>query len=174
VLVRHGTVEDADGIARVHSRGWEIGYAHVFPAEPLRRGISDPARWRATLAVPELGHVVFVAVDAGLVVGFANVGPDRDGLDCGELYGLYVDPDRWRGGIGGALLAAGEAELAGAGHERAVLWVLDDNPRARSFYERHGWRADGATKEARFLDTDVVELRYAKRLVQERAAVPTK
>ena len=162
--VRRATVEDADGIARVHSRGWEAGYAHVFPAEPLRRGISDPVRWRATLAAPSEGHVVFVAEAEGRIVGFANVGPDRDGLGCGELYGLYVEPDRWRGGIGRALLRAGEDELARAGFDAAVLWVLDDNPRARAFYERCGWAADGAAKQARFLETDVVEVRYRKAL----------
>ncbi|HET7045089.1 MAG TPA: GNAT family N-acetyltransferase [Gaiellaceae bacterium] len=162
--VRRAIVEDADGIARVHSRGWEVGYAHVFPAGPLRQGISDPRRWRERLAQPTPGHVVFVADDAGTVLGFANVGAERGTGACGELYGLYVDPDRWGEGIGAALLAAGEAELAAAGREDAVLWVLEDNPRARRFYERGGWSADGASKQDRFLETDVVELRYRKRL----------
>ncbi|HET7738600.1 MAG TPA: hypothetical protein VFK32_08510, partial [Tepidiformaceae bacterium] len=28
----------------------------------------------------------------------------------------------------------------------ATLWVLDGNTRARRFYEKSGWRSDGATQ----------------------------
>jgi pimeloyl-ACP methyl ester carboxylesterase len=38
--------------------------------------------------------------------------------------------------------AAGVAALA-ARLEKARLWVLDNNPRARAFYQRHGWQLDG-------------------------------
>ena len=40
-----------------------------------------------------------------------------------------------------------------------MLWVLDDNPRARRFYELAGWRLDGGVKEDTF-DTLVREVRY--------------
>ena len=33
--------------------------------------------------------------------------------------------------------------LGAEGFAEAVLWVLDDNPRARAFYERHGWLPTG-------------------------------
>jgi hypothetical protein len=50
--------------------------------------------------------------------------------------------------------------LRADGFEEAVLWVLDDNPRARRFYELAGWRLNGAVKEDTFLDTPVREVRY--------------
>ena len=46
----------------------------------------------------------------------------------------------------------------------AILWVLQDNPRARRFYERHGWTLDGASKRSRHLGVDVDEVRYRIRL----------
>jgi len=33
-----------------------------------------------------------------------------------------------------------------SGAAAATLWVLTTNQRARHFYERHGWAADGAEK----------------------------
>ena len=42
--------------------------------------------------------------------------------------------------------------------------MLEDNPRARNFYERAGWEPDGGRKLDRFLETEVSELRYRKRL----------
>ncbi len=37
--------------------------------------------------------------------------------------------------------------LAEAGFSEAILWVLDDNPRARSFYEKAGWSFTGETSD---------------------------
>jgi hypothetical protein len=44
------------------------------------------------------------------------------------------------------LLRASERELRSLGFDHAVLWVLDQNTRARRFYEREGWMADGGVK----------------------------
>jgi hypothetical protein len=38
--------------------------------------------------------------------------------------------------------------------------VLEDNPRARRFYELAGWSVDGAVKQDEFLETLVREVRY--------------
>src|ERR1035437_10037087 len=91
-------------------------------------------------------------------------GFDR-GDTCGaELQVLNVDPDAWGGGVGGALLSAAEAALAADGFTAAVLWVLRDNPRARSVYERRGWTYDNAEQDLDFNGTAVREVRYARSL----------
>ena len=47
-----------------------------------------------------------------------------------------------------------------------VLWVVPGNARARRFYERSGWSADGAERVAEVNGVTVPECRYAKRLGQ--------
>jgi hypothetical protein len=42
--------------------------------------------------------------------------------------------------------------------------VLNDNPRARRFYELAGWSTDGAAREIHIFGFDVSEVRYAKHL----------
>ena len=49
-------------------------------------------------------------------------------------------------------------------YEEASLWVLEDNPRARRFYEAAGWRLHGTPKLVVYLDVDVASVRYTKRL----------
>jgi ribosomal protein S18 acetylase RimI-like enzyme len=85
----------------------------------------------------------------GGVVGFVTFGPsrDRDAIGLGEIYALYVDPGRYQGGVGRTLMAHARRRLKGEGFEAAVLWVLLGNDSAASFYEREGWRPDGATRE---------------------------
>jgi hypothetical protein len=52
------------------------------------------------------------------------------------------------------------ARLRGEGFREAILWVLEDNPRTRRFYERAGWQADGGSQEEEWLGTTVREVRY--------------
>ena len=80
--------------------------------------------------------------------------------DAGELYAIYVLPQAWGSGAGAALMREAVAGLREAFDGDAVLWVLEDNPRARRFYEREGWRLDGGRKRDTFLGVEVGEVRY--------------
>jgi len=80
------------------------------------------------------------------------------------LFAIYVHPEHWGTGVGRTLIESGEDELRTLGHEEAILWVLDDNPRARRFYELAGWSVDGAAREIRLFGFDISEVRYAKQL----------
>ncbi len=56
-----------------------------------------------------------------------------------------------------------ETRLLAEGFDTAVLWVLDDNPRARRFYERHGWAASGiGANFDDYCDVQVPEVEYRK------------
>jgi ribosomal protein S18 acetylase RimI-like enzyme len=85
----------------------------------------------------------------GRVIGFVTFGPSRDAdtVGFGEIYALYVDPGRYEAGVGRRLMAHARRRLKESGFEAAVLWVLQGNERAASFYEREGWQPDGATRE---------------------------
>jgi GNAT superfamily N-acetyltransferase len=158
ILIRAGTPSDAEAVARVNVRAWQAAYAHVFPAERLadlsvERRAADWREW------PPL-----VAEVQGTVVGFVSVGPSRDSDASGELFAIYVDPDHWGTGVGRELIGAGEQRLRELGYVDAILWVLDDNPRARRFYERAGWYHDGNRRPIEIFGIEVPEMRYRKQL----------
>jgi GNAT superfamily N-acetyltransferase len=167
--IRAATGKDAKGIARVQERGWQAAYRHVFPADELDRGgFIQAARWRERLDRPPTGWSTFVADRDGTVVGFTSVGPSRDERGVGELYAIYVDPDEWSTGTGRALIERAEERLR-EGYAEVTLWVLEDNPRARRFYERAGWTLDGARKAESRWDVRAPEVRYRKRFVRGNA-----
>jgi GNAT superfamily N-acetyltransferase len=167
--VRRGRPDDAGSIAQVHLGTWQVAYDHVFGGERLA-ALADQlaareARWRRRLG--EDGEATtFVAEDEGELVGFASVGPsrDRDAGESGELYAIYVSPAAWGRGAGRALLAAATEKLTADGYADAILWVLEDNPRARGFYEAAGWRTDGGRKLETHLGLEVPEVRYRRAL----------
>ena len=160
--VRAARVEDAAALAEVHVRTWQAAYAHVFGAERLA-GLDverRAKRWQRWLADERPHDNVLVAEVDGRVVAFASLGESRDAADVGELYAIYALPEAWGGGAGPALMAAAVDALRGEGFRAAVLWVLEDNPRARRFYEREGWSADGARRAGEHLGVETAEVRY--------------
>jgi GNAT superfamily N-acetyltransferase len=162
VEVRPARVEDAAAIADVHVRTWQAAYAHVFGAERLAE-LDVGARatsWRHWLAEPQPHWAVFVAEERGRVVAFGWAGESREAADEGELYAIYALPEAWGGRAGPALMAACLGSLGEAGFREAILWVLDDNPRARRFYEREGWHIDSGRREGEHLGVTAAEVRY--------------
>jgi len=143
--------EDANAIGRVHVRAWRAAYRGLV-ADAYLDALDERARaerWRELLETRmDRTKKFLIARRSADVVGFAFVGPDRDDLGVGEVYALYVDPDAWGTGVAQPLLAHATAALAALEHAEGVLWVLRGNARARRFYEKAGWLADGAEKLA--------------------------
>jgi GNAT superfamily N-acetyltransferase len=145
--VRPAVVDDAEDIARISVHSWRAAYRGFMPDE-LLDGL-DIAR-RARIQRERLGRLpagvgVFVAVDgSGQLLGFAQAGEYRDDDGTGEVYAIYVEPGHWGAGAGRALMAAAVDHLTAAGPRPVRLWALDGNERARRFYERFGYVADGA------------------------------
>lgn len=172
VTVRSARPADAEALATVHVRAWQVGYRGMLPQDYLD-GIDLAARveqWRGWVADARfVGTRLVVAEVDGAVAGFAIHGPQRvpDGgtfRGLGELYSLNVDPDRWGAGVGTALMGHVHAALRAAGHAEAVLWVLPENERARRFYQHHGWAPDGVVQTDTVQGVTVEEMRYHRHL----------
>jgi GNAT superfamily N-acetyltransferase len=174
--IRAAGPADARAIARVHVESWRSGYRGLLSGKALE-GLSVAAReklWHERLADEEAhGRVrVDVALQGGSVLGFVAAGPSREQDSSpapGEIYALYVQPERWSAGVGQALMASAVAHLAEAGAGEALLWVLASNMRARRFYELAGWRPDGRTRREPLaglpdFETSVQEACYRRRL----------
>ncbi|GJM38809.1 MAG: N-acetyltransferase [Acidimicrobiales bacterium] len=160
--IREITTADASGIARVHVRAWQRGYAGLVDPEFLA-GLTVEQRtveWRDVwLAQPSQGARLVAVVD-GEIVGFVVGTTDSPTDGCGEIFSIYVDPESWGTGAGSALLRAATAELRADAPRPLVLWVLEGNDRATTFYERHGWRPDGGRKDEQLGARPAPHLRY--------------
>lgn len=163
--MRPARPEDADDIARVHVRSWQVGYRGLLPDEYLD-GLRPEERARRYQFDEHVApHPMrIVALYHGKLVGFVNQGPCREDSAIGELYAIYVDPDHWSTGVGRRLIAESRLSLADQGFTEAVLWALEANERARHFYQADGWKADGGSKTEDVWGIRVNEVRYRRTL----------
>jgi GNAT superfamily N-acetyltransferase len=121
---------NAELLAEIQEAASVGALRHVYGDEPFpREAVLE--RWRTST------DTILLDPDG---LGFAAVAP-------GWLDGLYVRPEAWGTGVAARLH---ERALAALGPGIARLWVLEENHRARRFYERRGWRADGTTRDVPF------------------------
>ncbi|MBL1103387.1 GNAT family N-acetyltransferase [Streptomyces sp. 5-8] len=166
-LIRPMTLADCDRVSEIRVRGWQHAYRGLVP-QPYLDELSvtaDAERRRSRFGQGDGSAVNLVAEQDGRVLGWAASGPYRGGAahtGDAELYAIYVDPAQLGRGIGRALLAASVERCTP--YPRMLLWVLRGNVSARRFYERAGFRADGAEEPFDAGGVPVSEVRYARSL----------
>jgi GNAT superfamily N-acetyltransferase len=168
--LRVASPDDARRIAEVHVRTWQVAYQGQVPDDYLN-SLSVEQRetaWSEILLGMDLpASRAFVIDDDGVLVGFVGLSPSRDEdstSTTGEVGAIYVLPECWGAGYGRALLNRATESLREAGCSTATLWVLRSNTRARSFYERAGWSADGGEKMEDRGTFSLDEVRYRRTL----------
>jgi GNAT superfamily N-acetyltransferase len=161
--IRETGPDDLDEVAAVHHQAWLETYRGLLPESWFAE--HDEAWFRELRQYwaenPRPGRRQWVAEAGGSVVGFASSGPSRSpdlrpaAVRALELYAIYVLAAHHGTGVGRALLSAAVGEAP------AEVWVARDNPRAREFYGRHGFVADGAEVSDPGL-CDLVEIRMVR------------
>ncbi|TXS18842.1 GNAT family N-acetyltransferase [Streptomyces sp. wa22] len=169
VRIRDMTLADCAAVAKIRVHGWQRAYAGLIPQAYLdAMDVGRDAERRRAYLTADGGPVNLVAeAPDSAVTGWACYGPRRDEdarPGSAELYAIYVDPDRIATGIGGALLAEVTTRARADGFGGMALWVLKENARARRFYERAGFRPDGAEETFEAGGTLVPEVRYVRPL----------
>jgi RimJ/RimL family protein N-acetyltransferase len=147
VNVREARSDDVEAAVRAYESSWDAALA---PLLGRRLGELVPFEERVTsfhdgLARTSANAEVWAAELDGEIVGVAVYA--RADAETGELRALYVVPEAWGTGAAQELMNAALAAMQSGGQRLAILWVAEENARARRFYEREGWTADGVTRE---------------------------
>ena len=152
LFVRPAVPDDAEGIAKVHVRGWQQAYVGQLPQHVLDRQ-SVPARlrmWSGLLREPVGSRWTFVAIDpAAGIVGFVGGVRARPAMfgPAFKIPVLYVLQSHLRRGLGRKLMHVLGVAMAPHGVGEVALWSLASNMPARAFYERIGGRLSSVLAE---------------------------
>ena len=165
-MIRLANQSDTPALARVHVASWQAAYRHTLPDEVLDNLSVEQfeTNWKRNFADTQRVNLV-LEVD-GSVSGFIAFGSSRDDdatVQTGEIYGLYLIPELWGAGSGKALWDEA-SQLLPARFSVLTLWVLQNNTRARNFYERIGFQCDDQLKNISLHGVELPEVRYRKNL----------
>lgn len=147
ILIRLGDAADVDAALSVYERSnlarhhgvWLNRAARI---ERANAHLRDPASW------------FLVATEGPALVGMASAEPLRGEDGAGPVIPdgyflnlLFVVPERWGEGIGGAILDAVLAEAKRRHHSRIHLWTHEDNERSHRLYRSRGFSPTGRTAD---------------------------
>jgi ribosomal protein S18 acetylase RimI-like enzyme len=171
IHIRRATPQDATSLAAVEVTSWRAAYRGLMP-DAFLSGLSEAEiteGWHQSL----LKHGVcgrkrvLLAISDARVRGFVRIGVEEEPNQIGLVYLLYVRPEAWGRGVGTALMHAAMDSLRERGVREAVLWVLRDNQRARTFYTGLGWKPDGQTTTADYGGIELEALCYRRAIERD-------
>ncbi len=166
----------------IHALGWRDTYVGYVPQDYLDSEITDD-RWTAVFRknYEEQSGVRGLLLYRGdtpvACINYCrarteNYNPgdvcvfDNDAYaDWGEIASFYTHPAERGKGYGGLLMEEALRRLKAEGYERAFVFVLRENKKARRFYSAHGFAWDGTHQDIPFPpDAVCVDLRYVRTL----------
>lgn len=166
----------------IHALGWRDTYVGYVPQDYLDSEITDE-RWVPVFRENYLtrngcrGLLLYRGGEPVSCINYCrartvNYNPgeicrfDNDAYaDWGEIASFYTHPRERGKGYGGILFEEALRRLKEAGFERAFVFVLRQNEKARRFYAAHGFAWDGTHADIPFPPHAICEdLRYVKTL----------
>lgn len=133
------------------------GVQEIFVAEGKVTLLDAPTLDAAALGGSSLGEGLTAAsvCDAAILVGFVALSCNTNPAEIDRIYVAHEVVGR---GIGKALMNHALQRFRSLDCTHAMLWVFNDNARARRFYEAVGFLPDG---NVRTLAPYPAELRYS-------------
>lgn len=150
VTIRYADINDAKTLGEIHAKSWQVAYKGIVPEEILANITPERRQKFFEKALTEGWEEDALIFKDNEAVGLICIGKCRDedkNDEYGEVWGIYLSPDHWHEGIGLELMTWGLKELKKRNYKKVTLWVIEENLRARRFYEAVGFKHDGAAKE---------------------------
>ncbi|WP_346886640.1 GNAT family N-acetyltransferase [Clostridium sp. UBA4395] len=166
--IRYATIDDAKILGEIHSKSWKDAYRGIVSNEILDNITPSKREIYFKKALSEKWEEDAIIFKEDVPIGLICIGKCRDDDKkelSGEIWGIYLLPQYWSMGVGSELIRWGMNELRKRSYKEITLWVLEENIRARRFYEKIGFYHDGTVKEIN-IGKKLKEYRYVKEIEQ--------
>jgi len=161
--IRYANINDLDALANIHSKSLIASCKGIVPEEILNEYFTFERRKNSLFRELSQGSPeTAIMFSDNQPVGMFTFGDSRYSEkeeSLTEIWRIYILPSHWRQGIGTELMNWGINEIRRRGFNKAELWVLEENYRARHFYEKYGFKHDGKVRVIN-LGKEMNEYRY--------------
>ena len=163
ISIRRPIPGDEQVLAYIQTESWKAAFAGILSPEELER-CTDIQKEE------QMYHNVFRRDGCNMAIEFVDGKPHciaawgKNRCDLGETVGelicIHSLQNNWAKGYGSAMMEYVLTQLQQANYESVILWVFEENIRARKFYEKHGFELT----EQKKLANDIAELMYMKKI----------
>ena len=150
--VRNADIGDMPRLGHIMAVSFRSAFSHIVTRETLE-ACANEKRCAALLErIFREGKMHFlIGEDSGMLVW-------QEAEEGAEIVAIHSLPESWGTGLGHAMLTEALRQI---GERNVFLWAFKENARARRFYEKNGFRWDGAERISEF--DGAPEIRYVHR-----------
>lgn len=165
IQIRTAVPGDEQAVSRIQIESWRAAFADILTEQTLEEHLKEDAieqMYHHVLA-DERFHGLLLTLDGqphAMAFWSAARGEQTPGL--AELICIHSLNENWGKGYGSQLMERALAEMKNAGYREVLLWVFEQNLRARRFYEKHGFVPSGQQQDS----FGAKEIQYRKTLSQ--------
>lgn len=167
IYIRYAQKDDAGTIALINSKSFQQAFQGIIPDDFLKEKFSyEKLKERLNNELNEGTATSCIMYKDDIPVGMLTFAKDdhkeRDSSEI-DIWRIYLLPEYWGQNLGIELIHWSTAALNGKGYKKVALWVVEENVRARKFYEKVGFIHEG---EIRIINPgrEITEYRYIKNL----------
>lgn len=150
-------------LAFIMTESWKAGFKDILSADNLKKytQMDKATAMYRRLLEQNIGNGYLLKVDENPhCIAWWDATRENDMPDYAELICIHSLQYHWRKGYGSIMMDVVLHDIAKAGYSKVMLWVFEDNVRARHFYEKLGFIASGKVKT----NIGAVEVCYEKTL----------
>ncbi|HEL0658056.1 TPA: GNAT family N-acetyltransferase [Streptococcus equi subsp. zooepidemicus] len=152
------SMDDRNKISNIYEQSWKHAYFGIIPEDYLNA--IPKGQWNKNFDI--VGWNTIVLIQDGDYIGTSSFCKSRFEKypNSGEVISIYLLPKYMGKGYGSKLLNFVMNEIKEQGFKEVFLWVLEDNHRARKFYENYGFEVDGDYIDDNIGGKNLREVRY--------------
>lgn len=141
----------AEDFTYVFCKSWKEAYKNIIPQEDIQKNTNPEKRKQmfTRLMLSEDGYF-FIAYDdtspCGIVYARKNIENNI------EIIALYTTSNYWGKGVGKKLMDTLIETVKNGNIAKIKLWTLENNLRARKFYEKYGFKSVNEVKDSGIAD----------------------
>lgn len=189
--IRLATIKDVKSLSSIHAKTWKTAYIDYISYEYLEGISEERWVLAFTKNIEENLYEVALYNVHGKNTGCITYGKARGEVTCNtgdncssdskeincksdsgkncctsnlkdaEIISLYVLPEFWSSKQGYELIKFALDKLKSQGYGKCSLWVIEENERARHFYERVGFVCDSLKTTINLGGQDLTEIKYS-------------
>lgn len=154
---------DEEVLAYIQTESWKAGFKDILQDDVLKKctQIDKTIAMYRRLLEQNIGNGYLLKVKGvPHCIAWWDATRETDMPGYAELICIHSLQNQWRKGFGSKMMDVVLHDIASAGYLKVMLWVFEENTRARRFYEKHGFETKGKVKP----NIEPKEICYEKKL----------
>lgn len=150
-------------LAYIQTESWKVAFHDILAEDVLRRctNLERATQMYRRLLDEKKGNGYLLEINGkGHCIAWWDATREADMEGFAELICIHSLQDNWSKGYGSKMMDKVLEDMTATGYKKVMLWVFEENERAKKFYEAKGFVKSEKSK----VSLDAVEVMYVREI----------